>query len=66
MSVEAVMRTMKGNAEKAIKILLAAIPKIAAKDWSGLLQGYEVIQFGMCTFPFKSHPQFISTCVIGH
>lgn len=45
-SVEAVMRTMKGNAEKAIKILLAAIPKIAAKDWSGLLQGYEAMAKG--------------------
>lgn len=32
-SVEMVLKTFKANSEKAIKILLTAIPKLAQSNW---------------------------------
>ena len=33
---------MKNNAEKAKELLLHVIPKIAAKDWTEIVKGYQV------------------------
>ena len=34
---------MKNNAEKAKELLLHTIPKIAAKDWTEIVKGYQVV-----------------------
>ncbi|XP_077981197.1 S-methyl-5'-thioadenosine phosphorylase-like [Glandiceps talaboti] len=39
-SVEAVLKTFKDNAEKARKILLHVIPKVGKKDWSDIIQAH--------------------------
>lgn len=36
------MKTFKENAEKACKVLLHAIPKIAEKDWSDAISKHKV------------------------
>ena len=41
-TVEAVFAVMKNNAEKAKELLLHVIPKIAAKDWTEIVKGYQV------------------------
>jgi len=40
-SVEVVMKQMLANAETCIRVLLHAIPKIAAKDWAAITFSYE-------------------------
>ena len=40
--MEAVFAVMKNNAEKAKELLLHVIPKIAAKDWTEIVKGYQV------------------------
>eukprot|EP00058_Branchiostoma_floridae_P021372 XP_002606862.1 hypothetical protein BRAFLDRAFT_91631 [Branchiostoma floridae] len=37
-SVEAVLKVFKGNAEKGVRIFKSAIPKIAQRDWSAVLE----------------------------
>ena len=41
------MKTFKENAERAIKVLLAAIPRIAQEDWTEHLNERQV---GQCCF----------------
>lgn len=36
------MKTFKENAERAIKVLLAAIPRIAEEDWTEALNERQV------------------------
>lgn len=40
-SVEIVMQTMKGNAEKAVKLLSQVVSKIAAEDWSSRIEALQ-------------------------
>lgn len=40
--VPTVLKTMKDNAEKAKRLILYAIPKIAAKDWTATLNSNAV------------------------
>lgn len=40
--MELAVKTFKENAERAIKVLLAAIPLIAKEDWTDTLKQYEV------------------------
>ena len=42
MSVEAVLKTFKENAEKGKKILMAAIPKIGAHKWDDIIKERQV------------------------
>lgn len=39
-SVESVLKTFKKNAEKATNVILDVIPRIAAQDWTAVIQEY--------------------------
>ena len=41
-NVESVLKTFRQNAEKAVRILLTAIPRIAEKDWTDILKENQV------------------------
>nr|XP_014353931.1 PREDICTED: S-methyl-5'-thioadenosine phosphorylase-like [Latimeria chalumnae] len=41
-SVDKVLKTMKGNAKKAASVLLTSIPKIATVDWTEVLKSMRV------------------------
>lgn len=45
------MATMKDNAHKATQIILNAIPKIAKKDWTSILNNHSVSEHKLLVFP---------------
>ncbi|XP_078425586.1 S-methyl-5'-thioadenosine phosphorylase [Cetorhinus maximus] len=50
-SVEKVLKVMKENANKALSIILTAIPRIACMDWSEIIKSLRVSQEGSVMLP---------------
>lgn len=50
--MDKVLKTLKGNANKATSILLSAIPQIGSMEWTDTLQ----------TLKVSTHVGLISTC----
>ena len=58
MNVAQVLKTFKENAHRAVDMILAAVPKIAARNWDAILQEHEVyvvVMAGDC--PKHSEPK---------